>query len=677
MKTVSVSLKLSLLVSIAAITSVTLVATFATLSSRSAFLASANKQMVAAQESLSRQLVAQMSSYSDEISFFAETASVKDALVQFTQNYADLDAQTGDARATLQRLYASGSQYPLGERQFLFNANDGSAYSATHEAWHGYFDLIVERSDLYDIFLLNTEGELVYTWAKESDYATNLVTGPWAPSGLGIVTQAALKIPQGAAQAVATQGFAPYGPSSGALASFFATPVFDDNGQRLGVLATQASLGVFDEILNTDIGIDADTQVYLLNTDRQIVSAQGIENANDQVDPDFWADQPIWQTLNNATGSGSLLIDILGIKMELGYSPIEAHGVKYFTLVTAPLSDLMLPARTIARNSVLIGILVAALVAVIGVYFSRAQIRPLALVSAQIDKMADDRNLSEQIAVKLSNDEIGNSARSVERLVGFFNTTLHGIKSSTSDLFDSSQSLRKSAEILAADSESQTAAVEQLSALAEETTQQVDANANTAASTNQVVLQTSTVVQEGAKRISQMVASMDAINTSSKNIAAIIKVIDEIAFQTNLLALNAAVEAARAGEHGRGFAVVAQEVRNLAGRSAKAARETANLIDSARTQVTEGVSICEDTRTSFEEIAENIRIVREQVDEITAASAEQAMGVRQINDAIIEISNIANRNNQQSDALATTAGDLGNTNAKLKSEIEQFRLASA
>ena len=265
----------------------------------------------------------------------------------------------------------------------------------------------------------------------------------------------------------------------------------------------------------------------------------------------------------------------------------------------------------------------------------------------------------------------------MERLVAFFNTTLLGIKSSTSDLFASSQSLRKSAEILAADSESQTAAVEQLSALAEETTQQVDANANTATRTNQVVMQTSTVVQEGAKRITQMVASMDAINTSSKNIAAIIKVIDEIAFQTNLLALNAAVEAARAGEHGRGFAVVAQEVRNLAGRSAKAARETANLIDSARTQVTEGVTICEDTRSSFEEIAENIRIVREQVDEITAASAEQAMGVRQINDAIIEISNIANRNNQQSDALAMTAGDLGNTNAKLKSEIEQFRLASA
>ena len=136
MKSVSVSLKLSLLVSIAAITSVTLVATFATLSSRSAFLASANKQMVAAQESLSRQLVAQMSSYSDEIGFFAETASVKDALVEFTQSYADLDAQTGNARATLQRLYASGSQYPLGERQFLFNANDGSAYSETHEAWH-------------------------------------------------------------------------------------------------------------------------------------------------------------------------------------------------------------------------------------------------------------------------------------------------------------------------------------------------------------------------------------------------------------------------------------------------------------------------------------------------------------------------------------------------------------
>jgi hypothetical protein len=134
----------------------------------------------------------------------------------------------------------------------------------------------------------------------------------------------------------------------------------------------------------------------------------------------------------------------------------------------------------------------------------------------------------------------------------------------------------------------------------------VRANAENAAMANQLVTQTSSAAQDGQARMHDMSGAMSEINASAQQIAKIIKVIDEIAFQTNLLALNAAVEAARAGRHGKGFAVVAQEVRNLAERSAKAAKETAQLIEDSVAKVGQGVRIASDTRGALEVIIGNV-----------------------------------------------------------------------
>jgi methyl-accepting chemotaxis protein len=171
-----------------------------------------------------------------------------------------------------------------------------------------------------------------------------------------------------------------------------------------------------------------------------------------------------------------------------------------------------------------------------------------------------------------------------------------------------------------------------------------------------------------------MTKAMDAIAVSSQRISKIIKVIDEIAFQTNLLALNAAVEAARAGQHGRGFAVVAQEVRNLAGRSAKAARETAELIEDAGRRVEEGVGIADETATALGEIVQNVSKVKDLVAEIAAASEDQASGVAQVNSAMVQVNQGAQASSQQSEELASTADELGTLAGMLRAQTAQFRL---
>jgi len=227
---------------------------------------------------------------------------------------------------------------------------------------------------------------------------------------------------------------------------------------------------------------------------------------------------------------------------------------------------------------------------------------------------------------------------------------------------------------LSAGATQQASALEQIAASMHELSAQTRLNAEHADQARTVASQSCTAAGEGSRRMAQMMTAMEEINHSGKNISKIIKVIDEIAFQTNLLALNAAVEAARAGTHGKGFAVVAEEVRNLAARSATAARETAELIEASVQKADSGMQIAKSTAAGLTTVVTGITQVSQLVGDIAAASREQAEGIGQVNEGLQHIGEVTQRNTAVSEESASAAQDLSAQAGKLRQMLGRFVL---
>jgi methyl-accepting chemotaxis protein len=255
------------------------------------------------------------------------------------------------------------------------------------------------------------------------------------------------------------------------------------------------------------------------------------------------------------------------------------------------------------------------------------------------------------------------------------NARLSKIRSAVKESSSASEQVGATSQTLASSAQQQGASLEEISSTVEEIDSQVKMNAENAQVANNLANETAQTVKRGNEQMEQMVRAMNEIAEASREVGKIIKVIDEIAFQTNLLALNAAVEAARAGQHGKGFAVVAQEVRSLAGRSAKAAKETADMIENALKQVDEGVELAGKTANVLKEIGQNAVKTRDLVAEMSTGSQEQATGINQVTRAIGGINVGVQNVLQQSEELATAAEELHDQVRTVLENIERFKLA--
>ena len=331
-------------------------------------------------------------------------------------------------------------------------------------------------------------------------------------------------------------------------------------------------------------------------------------------------------------------------------------------------------AYSTARSLMMVVIVAAlALTGMLALHLFRIISGSLQTIQGTLEDVSQSLDLTRQVPVERM-DEIGHTAVAFNKLLTDIEQVVSAVRASTDSVSSASQQIAAGTADLSLRTSQQAAALEETASSMEQLTSTVSQNADNARQANQLARSASQIAVEGGSVVEQVVVTMGSINDSSRKIVDIISVIDGIAFQTNILALNAAVEAARAGEQGRGFAVVASEVRNLAQRSAAAAKEIKTLIGDSVARVDAGGKLVDEAGQTMDLIVSSVQKVAEIMIEITSASQEQSTGITEVNAAVTQMDAITQQNAALVEQAAAAAESLQEQAQALSRAVSIFHL---
>ncbi len=510
----------------------------------------------------------------------------------------------------------------------------------------------------YDLFLINPNGYVFYSVAKEADYRTNMLNGKFSSSGLGKLVGQVISTKQ-----FGFADFAAYAPSNGEPASFIAQPVVKD-GKVEVIVALQVSLESINSIMQQRDGMGKTGETYLVGQDKLMRSDSFLDPTGHSVKASFagtvqnnGVDTDAASEALTGKTDGRIINDYNGNPVLSSFTPLDIFGTTWALIAEIDEAEVMEPVNTLLITIFIVGLIIAAIVVFIAFFIAISIANPLAKGTALAQAVAEG-DLTARISVD-QKDEIGMMAAALQMMMGKLTDIVSDIRGASENVASGSEELSSTAQQLSQGATEQAASVEETTSSMEEMTSNIQQNADNSSQTERLSIQASKDAEESGEAVTEAVSAM-------KEIASKINIIEEIARQTNLLALNAAIEAARAGEHGKGFAVVAAEVRKLAERSQNAAGEISELSASS-------VDVAEKAGGMLGKLVPDIKKTSELVQEITASSNEQNTGAEQINKAIQQLDSVIQQNASATEEMASTSEELSSQAQQLQDTISFFR----
>lgn len=601
-----------------------------------------------------------------------------------------------DAGLTAQWLYIATNPNPVGSKLDLNASSIDSGYNEWHAHFHPVIREYLKSFEYYDIFLFDTEGNLVYSVFKETDYATNFLDGSYASTNFGRVVKETLT--QLAKGEVSIVDFEPYEPSYGSPAAFIGSPVFLD-GQRIGAVVFQMPVDRVNAIMTDGSGLGASGQTYLLGPDQRMRSTDR-----------FSQDSTIFvRDVNTAASNASAKGNIGHMRsMSLGgnpalasFSPVKVEGFDWSIIAEKDMSEVTAASNALGKQIVLFSVIVAIAVCPVVWLVSRTLTKPIRSAVSTIENIVATNDLTARLQDDRK-DEMGVLAQSLNNMFAKIHDIICEVRTAALDVTSGATQIASSSQSITSDMLDQERQTARASAAIEQMSASVTEISSMASNVSSLSENASSYASEGGRVVAQTIEGMKSINVfvnqtsdtvgslgeRSDQIGEVISVINDIADQTNLLALNAAIEAARAGENGRGFAVVAEEVRKLAERTSSATEEVATSINAIRqetvaavkrmkegkTRVDEGVCMADQAGEALREIVNSSSEVASGIRSIAATAEEQSAASADITQTIESINRITSSSTRGIEQASAAATMLCERAERLQQHVNQFKL---